>query len=60
MPLPDGSSGLLARVYIIAGLRSIDFLVEEALRIAAEDEHSLIAAKLSEVLDCIDDAIGMT
>ena len=37
----------------VARLRSMVFLIEEALRIADEGDNPLLGAKLSECIDCI-------
>jgi hypothetical protein len=41
----------------IARLTSMVLLVQEALRIADEGDHSLISAKLSDCLDCLKRAL---
>lgn len=37
----------------IARLKSMVFLVEEALRIADEGENAMLGAKLSDCIDCL-------
>ena len=41
----------------VARLRSMVFLIEEALRIADEGDNPLLGAKLSDCIDCIESAI---
>lgn len=41
----------------VARLRSMVFLIEEALRIADEGENPLLGAKLSDCIDCIELAL---
>jgi hypothetical protein len=42
----------------IARLRSMVFLIEEALRIADEGDNPLLGAKLSDCIDCIETALA--
>ena len=44
----------------IARLKSMVFLVEEALRIADEGDNPLLGAKLSDCIDCIKNALTLT
>ncbi len=41
----------------IARLKSMVFLIEEALRIADEGDNPLIGAKLSDCIDCLQGAL---
>ncbi len=43
---------------MVARLRSMVFLIEEALRIADEGDNPLLGAKLSDCIDCIETAIN--
>ena len=49
---------------VIARLKSMVFLIEEALRIADEGDNPLFGAKLSDCIDCLqtalDDIIGVS
>ncbi|MCP8891269.1 hypothetical protein [Sphingomonas faeni] len=42
-----------SKAQTIARLKSMAFLVEEALRIADEGDDALLGAKLSDCLDCL-------
>lgn len=42
-----------SKVQAIARLKSMAFLIEEALRIADEGDDVLLGAKLSDCLDCL-------
>ena len=42
----------------IARLRSMVFLIEEALRIADEGDNPLVGAKLSDCVDCLQIALA--
>ncbi len=44
-------------VRTVARLRSMMFLVSEALRIADEGDNPLLGAKLSDCIDCIEGAL---
>lgn len=41
----------------IARLKSMVFLIEEALRIADEGDNPLVGAKLSDCIDCLQNAL---
>lgn len=41
----------------IARLKSMVFLIEEALRIADEGDNALVGAKLSDCIDCLHRAL---
>lgn len=41
----------------IARLRSMVFLMEEALRIADEGDNALLGAKISDCIDCLEGAL---
>lgn len=41
----------------IARLRSMVFLLEEALRIADEGDSALLGAKISDCIDCLETAL---
>jgi hypothetical protein len=43
---------------MVARLRSMVFLIEEALRIADEGDNPLLGAKLSDCIDCVEMAIA--
>ncbi len=43
---------------MVARLRSMVFLIEEAMRIADEGDNALLGAKLSDCIDCIETAIN--
>lgn len=42
----------------IARLKSMVFLIEEALRIADEGDNPLVGAKLSDCIDCLQRALA--
>lgn len=42
----------------IARLKSMVFLIEEALRIADEGDNPLVGAKLSDCIDCLQTALS--
>lgn len=42
----------------VARLRSMVFLIEEALRIADEGDNPLVGAKLSDCVDCLQSALA--
>ncbi len=42
----------------IARLKSMVFLIEEALRIADEGDNPLVGAKLSDCIDCLQGALA--
>lgn len=46
-----------SKAQTIARLKSMAFLVEEALRIADEGDDALLGAKLSDCLDCLQTAL---
>lgn len=41
----------------VARLRSMVFLLEEALRIADEGDSALLGAKISDCIDCLESAL---
>ncbi|MES2419896.1 MAG: hypothetical protein V4595_01220 [Pseudomonadota bacterium] len=45
------------KVQAIARLKSMVFLIEEALRIADEGDSALLGAKLSDCIDCLQSAL---
>ena len=42
----------------VARLRSMVFLIDEALRIADEGDDPLLGAKLSDCIDCLERALA--
>jgi hypothetical protein len=46
-----------SEVQTVARLRSMVFLIEEALRIADEGDNPLLGAKLADCIDCIESAL---
>lgn len=42
----------------LARLKSMVFLIEEALRIADEGDNPLVGAKLSDCIDCLQSALA--
>lgn len=46
-----------SKVQTIARLKSMVFLLEEALRIADEGDNALLGAKLSDCIDCLEGSL---
>ncbi|TCP96638.1 hypothetical protein C8J46_10813 [Sphingomonas sp. PP-F2F-A104-K0414] len=46
-----------SKAQAVARLKSMVFLIEEALRIADEGDNPLFGAKLSDCIDCLQSAL---
>lgn len=57
MPMGSWGSDMHSDAQTIARLKSMVFLIEEALRIADAGDNPLIGAKLSDCIDCLQNAL---